>query len=151
VIDGASELEAAVSDGGDPRRLRNFLAALSEVLRARSLSTLLLKETNRLVASAEIESPADELTVLADNVLLLQQMSLRGRLRRVLTVIKVRYSAHDVHLREFEIAPPGGLRVLAPIESDSGVLEDAARRLDPSADAGAGDVVVVDPVQREPR
>jgi hypothetical protein len=57
-------------------------------------------------------------------------MLLRDRVRRVLTVIKVRYSAHDVHLREFEIVPPLGLRVLAPLESDAGVLEDAARRLD---------------------
>ena len=122
------------------------------MLRARGLSTLLLKETNRLVASAEIESPTDELTVLADNVLLLQQMSLRGRLRRVLTAIKVRYSAHDVHLREFEIAPPGGLRVLAPIESDSGVLEDAARRQDLSTatNVGAGDVAA-GPVHGERR
>jgi circadian clock protein KaiC len=129
VLDGAAELEAAVSDGGDPRRLRNYLAALSESLRARGVSALILKESARLVAP-ELEAPADELSVLADNVLLLQQMLLRGRVRRVLTVVKVRYSAHDVHLREFEIVPPVGLRVLAPIESDSGVLEDAARRQD---------------------
>jgi circadian clock protein KaiC len=129
VLDGAAELEAAVSDGGDPRRLRNYLAALSEALRARGVSALILKESARLVAP-ELDAPADELSVLADNVLLLQQMLLRGRVRRVLTVVKVRYSAHDVHLREFQIVPPAGLRVLAPIESDSGVLEDAARRQD---------------------
>ena len=129
VLDGAAELEAAVADGGDPRRLRNYLAALSEALRARGVTALILKESARLVAP-ELEAPADELSVLADNVLLLQRMLLRDRVRRVLTVVKVRYSAHDVHLREFEIVPPLGLRVLAPIESDSGVLEDAARRLD---------------------
>jgi circadian clock protein KaiC len=78
-------------------------------------------------------------------------MSLRGRLRRVLTVVKVRYSAHDVHLREFEIAPPGGLRVLAPIESESGVLEDAARRLDASRDAGNGDAAGPTPAPRGPQ
>jgi circadian clock protein KaiC len=125
VIDSSTELEAAAAADDDPGRLRNYLAALAEVLRERGTSTLLLKETSRLV-TPELEAPADALAILAENVLLLRQLPLRGRLRRVLSALKVAYSAHDVRVREFEITPPEGVRVLGPLESDGEVLAEVA-------------------------
>jgi circadian clock protein KaiC len=113
VIDGVGELEEAVLDGGDPRRLRNYLAALVEMLRARGVTALLLKEARRLVA-LQVEAETDDTAVVVDNVLLLQQLSRDGRLRRVLSAPKVRFSAHDERVRDFEIAPPAGIRVLGP-------------------------------------
>ena len=45
---------------------------------------------------------------------------LPGRLHRVLSVPKMRFSAHDVALREYTIRAPGGLHVLEPEESEEG-------------------------------
>jgi len=39
----------------------------------------------------------------------------------------MRFSAHDVALREFTITAPQGMQVLAPLESGLGVLADIAR------------------------
>jgi circadian clock protein KaiC len=74
------------------------------------------------VVSAELDLSADLLSVAAENVIWLQQLTLRSRLHRVISVPKMRYSAHDVTLREFVIAPPAGIRVLDPLESGPDVL-----------------------------
>jgi circadian clock protein KaiC len=113
VIDGMGELEEAVLDGGDPRRLRNYLAALVVALRARGVTALVLKEAQRLVA-LQVEAEADDTAAVADNVLLLQRLTGGSRLRRVLSAPKVRYSAHDDRVVDFVIAAPEGIRMLTP-------------------------------------
>ena len=60
--------------------------------------------------------------------MLLQQLTYQARLLRVLSVLKMRFSAHDVTLREFRIASPGGLRVLATTETGGDTLEGIARQ-----------------------
>jgi circadian clock protein KaiC len=52
----------------------------------------------------------------------LQQLAYRGQLHRVLSVLKLRFSAHDHSLREFTIAPPDGINVLSPLESGRQLL-----------------------------
>jgi circadian clock protein KaiC len=140
VIDSISELEEAVADGGDARRLRNYLTALNEVLRTRGVTALILREASRLISS-QLEATVDGLAMLSDNVLLLQQLTTVGTLRRVLSILKMRFSAHDVQMREFEIAPPGGIRLLTPPQSGDSVLDDVARQQEretrPGRDPGA--------------
>jgi circadian clock protein KaiC len=136
VVDSIAELERAVGEGADARRVPDYLAALVEALQTRGVTTLFTKETGSL-AAAELDLTADLVSVIAANVIWLQQVIGGGRLHRVLSVPKMRYSAHDVTLREFVIAAPAGIEVLAPYESDRGALADIARRQDmPAPDAG---------------
>jgi len=121
IVDSVGTLERAVAEGSDHRRVATYLAALIEALRRRGVTTLLVKETASLTGSA-LELGADTLALMAANVVWLQQIAYRGRLHRVLSVPKMRYSAHDVALREFTISAPEGLRVLAPFQSGSEVL-----------------------------
>jgi len=127
IVDSITELERAAARSGDAGRVDDYLAALIEALRVRGITSLFVKETRRLVA-ADIDVSADAIAVLAENVLLLQQVTYRERLHRVLSVLKMRFSAHDMLLREFSIAPPAGIRVLAPFESATGVLSGIARQ-----------------------
>jgi circadian clock protein KaiC len=122
VIDSVAELERAVLRGADPQRLEDYLGALLHALRRRNVTALLLKETDKVVA-ATLELSADALSVLAENVLLLQQVPYQGHLHRVLSVLKLRFSDHDTAIREFRIHSPEGIQVLAPFESGTGVLE----------------------------
>lgn len=55
---------------------------------ARSVTLLTIKETPKAV-STEIDFSADTLTVLAENVLFLQQLTTARRLHRVLSVVKI--------------------------------------------------------------
>lgn len=135
VVDSVTELERAAMRSGDPGRVDDYLAAMVEALRRRGTTSLFVKETQRILA-AQIDVSADAISVIAENVLLLQQVTYRERLHRVLSVLKMRFSAHDTLLREFVIAPPAGIRVLAPLESDADVLSGIARQQGGTTAAG---------------
>jgi circadian clock protein KaiC len=113
VIDSVAELERAVAAGGDPERLMDYLAALMEELRTRRVTPLFIKEGAHVVA-AELNLVADALAVLAENLIVLQHLADGVRLRRVLSVLKMRFSGYDVLLREFAIAPEAGIRLVEP-------------------------------------
>lgn len=132
VVDSVLELERAVAESGDRDRADGYMAALVKAVRRRGISALFLRETRQVVAQG-VEFAADELSVLAENVLLQQQISYRAQLHRVLSVIKMRFSAHDVALREYIIAPPAGIRVLTPVESGTDFLAGIVRQQDANA------------------
>jgi circadian clock protein KaiC len=121
VIDSILELERAVGESSGQARVPNYMAALLAVLRIRGVTLLAIKETPKMVTT-ELDFSTDALSVLAENVLLLQQLAYRGQLHRVLSVLKMRFSNHDHALREFLITSHGGIRVLTPDESGREVL-----------------------------
>lgn len=126
VVDSVAELERAILRGLDPGRLEDYLAAFLRAMRARRVTALLLKETDKALA-ATLDFSADPLSVLAENVLLLQQLPYRGQLHRILSILKLRFSDHDTTLREFRINAPMGVEVLEPFESNLGVLAGITR------------------------
>lgn len=136
VVDSLSAVERAVHETSAVRRTANYLGALVEALRMRGVSTLFIKEGESLV-SPTLALTADLSSVIAANVLWLEQLTDREQLRSVLSVPKMRFSAHDVTLREFTITAPQGIRVLTPLESAPGVPAGRVRRPGPPAAAGA--------------
>ena len=117
VIDSVGELERAVRETSDAGRIPGFFAALLEALRARGATTLLIRETG-MVVSDGLRLEADMASLRSASVIWLQQISRGGRLRRMLSVPKMRFSAHDLALREYTIAAPEGLRVLGPLKGE---------------------------------
>jgi circadian clock protein KaiC len=134
VIDSIAELERTVARG-DPGRVGDYLAALVEALRARRLTTLVLKDTAALI-TADLAVAGDTLSVLAENVVVLQLVTYRNQLHRVVSVPKMRFSAHELRLREFTITAPTGIQVRAPGDSEAGVLAGIARQQGGPAAAG---------------
>ena len=127
IIDSIAEFERMLLRSGDASRLEDYLAALLLALRSRQVTALMLKETDKAVAPT-LDFSADVLSVLAENVLLLQQVPFQGQLHRILSILKLRFSEHDPSLREFEIKAPQGVRMLGRAESGLGVLEGIAYR-----------------------
>ena len=125
VVDSIGDLERAVTEGSDGRRVANYLAALVEALQARGVTTVFTKESGA-ATGAELNLSSDPIAVAAANVVWLRQMHHRERLKRVLSVAKMRFSAHDDTLRPFTIVPPKGIDVFAPFESDDGTLSGIA-------------------------
>ncbi|HET8909523.1 MAG TPA: ATPase domain-containing protein [Ktedonobacterales bacterium] len=123
VVDSIAELERTIARGLDPARLEDYLAAFLRALRALKVTPLLVKESDRALAPT-LDFSTDRLSVLAENLILLQQVPYKGKLHRVLSILKVRLSAHDNTLREFRIAPPKGIDVLEVFESEVGMLQD---------------------------
>jgi circadian clock protein KaiC len=141
VVDSVSQWERAVGEGSDPRRIPNFLAALVEVLRARGVTALIVREDGRLTAGDDAPS-VDALAMLVENVVWLREVTVRQRVHRVLSFPKLRFMPHDSNLYEFAIAPPDGFRVEGPFRADSGVL-DALLEQDLAAAGSLGRTIVV--------
>jgi circadian clock protein KaiC len=136
VIDSVAELERAILHSPNPQRLEDYLAALLQALRRRNVTALLLKETDKVVA-ASLELSADALSLLAENVLLLQHVPYQGYLHRILSIPKLRFSDHDTAIREFRIHAPEGFQVLTPLESGAGMLEGIGQEQEWKALGGA--------------
>lgn len=140
VIDSVAELERAISRGLDPQRLEDYLAALLQALRRRNVTSLILKETDKVI-TASLGLSADALSVLAENVVMIQHYPYRGHLHRIITIPKLRFSDHDTAIREFRIHAPEGLEVLATFESGEGVLEGIANQQERQARGDANDAL----------
>ncbi len=81
--------------------------------------TLLVVAQHGLLGSG-MQTPVDA-SYLADSVILLRYFESQGRLRRVISVIKKRSSAHEDTLRELRMGP-SGLWVGEPLQNFHGVL-----------------------------
>jgi circadian clock protein KaiC len=127
VVDSVAELERAVEDSVDSRRVPNYMAALLAALRIRGITAIFIKETDEVVSS-ELTLASDALSVLAENVIWLQQIKYADRLRRVISVVKMRFSAHDASVRELVIGPPEGIKVRLLSETEEGLLQGIARQ-----------------------
>jgi hypothetical protein len=88
----------------------------------------------------DLELETDLSSEVAENVVWLQGMIYRERFYRLLSVLKMRFSPHDLTLREFTITAPAGIEVRPPFESERGVLAGIEREqgeFRPSAIAAA--------------
>jgi circadian clock protein KaiC len=125
-VDSIVEVERAARWADGTERVTEFLSAVVEALRIRGVTTLFTREISKL-EGVELDFSDTPVSVLAENVLLLRQVEYRAKLYRALSVLKMRYSAYDSSVREFTIAPPEGIQVLAPFESGAGILTGIAQ------------------------
>jgi circadian clock protein KaiC len=102
-VDG---LGGFIETAADPGRISSFFAALANELRAQGVTTLYTLETRDLVGS-DVLMPVNGISSLVENLLLLRFVEHEARLRRLLTVVKVRDSDHDPRLRELLISDRG--------------------------------------------
>ena len=98
VIDSVSDIEAAA---GDEHRFREYLYSLVQRLSRRGVGVLLTLEVAELFRIDRIRPSG--VASLCDNVVLLQYANDGARIRRTLTVLKTRASAHDPGIRNFDI------------------------------------------------
>jgi circadian clock protein KaiC len=102
-IDGLTGFTSAAFD---PSRIGHFFAALANELRVLGVTTFYSLEVPDILGPA-IRAPIDDLSSLAENLILLRYIELRSQLYRLISVIKVRDSDFDPSLREFTIDSEG--------------------------------------------
>ncbi|WP_224241634.1 ATPase domain-containing protein [Hyalangium gracile] len=108
-----------------PTRARAFFGALLIQLRTMGVTSLFTRKISKLVGP-ELDFSESPLATIAENLLFLRHVELRGRLHRVMSILNLRNSRYDTSLREFEIRDEG-LRVLEPLHSAEGLLTGVAR------------------------
>ena len=122
VVDSIVGLEQTIVD---KERAASFLNALVVALRGLDVTTLMTKEVSKL-AGPELDFSDTPITVAIENFIFLRFVELRGRLHRILSVLKMRDSTYDGDVREFTISQ-SGFMVLAPVSSAEGLLTGMAR------------------------
>lgn len=85
-----------------PERLGAFYRAVANEMRALGVTAMYTMEVPELMGPV-LRSPIPRVTALSENLLLLRYVEHDGRLKRLISVMKVRGSAFDPRLREFEI------------------------------------------------
>jgi len=88
----------------DEERITHFMAALTNELRGLGVTALYTSELHDLFGN-RVSLPAQGMSSLAENALLLRLVERDRQLARMLTVIKLRDSDYDGTQRELRIAP----------------------------------------------
>ncbi len=102
-IDG---LEPFAKEVIDPERTTRFLSALLNALRDKHITSIITEQTNTLFGP-DLHSPIKGAEAIFDNLVFLRFVELNGRLRRLLSILKMRDSDNDPFLREFVISSKG--------------------------------------------
>jgi circadian clock protein KaiC len=108
-------------------RSADYLAALHLLLASAGITSLFLLEIPPF-QGFQVSLDDVPIGVLSENVIVIQHYETRGMLRRLLAVLRMRFSKYDRTIREL-IFEDGAVRVLRPEESTPGVLQAAAEGL----------------------
>jgi circadian clock protein KaiC len=129
VIDSLNGYQAAMPE---EQALVLHMHELLQYLNRQGASTFLTVAQHGLVG--DMKSPVD-VTYLADTVILLRYFEAMGRVRRAISVIKKRTSAHEDTIREYKI-DSRGITVGEPLMGFQGVLRGV-----PELVRGAGELL----------
>ena len=102
VIDAVGDLAAAANDA---QRLHDYLYSLIQHFAARGVTTMLTLESGEGLTSAS-SITEQRFSYMSDNLLHLTWSTDRGS-RRMIRIVKMRGSAHEHAMREFEIGAKG--------------------------------------------
>ena len=118
VIDSLSGFELAVA----PSFREDFRESLYRTIATLTATGITVMMTVEVLQSfTDLRFSPHEISFLADNLIIQRYVEMEGQLRRVLAVLKMRGSAHDAHLRLYEITNHG-LRIGGFLEQYRGIL-----------------------------
>ena len=127
VIDSLNGYQAAMPE---EKALILHMHELLQYLNRQGVSTFLTVAQHGLVG--DMQSPVD-VTYLADTVILLRYFEALGRVRRAMSVIKKRTSAHEDTIREFRINEHG-ISLGEPLIGFQGVLRGVSELMSKGAE-----------------
>src|SRR5262249_31594844 len=110
LLDSVVELEQAIPD---EHRRRTALVCFAEQMRAREVTALVTREMNQMVGP-ELDFSDSPLAILGENLVLLRFVEFRSELYRIVSILKMRDTAHDRTIRQYEISEQG-LKVLTSV------------------------------------
>ena len=99
-------LDGFRQDAFDPSRTIRFMTALLGELRAREITTIMIDETMK-PSGPEMEMRVEGISALVENLFLFEYMTVGPRMRRLLSIVKQRASAHETSAREFFLTGRG--------------------------------------------
>lgn len=102
-MDGYAGLQESAIE---PERLTRYVSSLANEMRALG-ATLIVTIESRNILGASMELPSKGLSSLLEGLVLLRYAEVEGRVRRLISVTKIRDSEFDPFLREFTVGARG--------------------------------------------
>ncbi|MDB4907747.1 MAG: putative circadian clock protein KaiC [Gemmatimonadetes bacterium] len=124
-LDSLSALEHV----GTAKAFREFVIGLTSYIKHEEITGLFTSTTASLMGGDSITET--HISTLTDSIILLRYVEMFGEMKRGLTVLKMRGSAHDKAIREFTI-DKGGMRMGQPFRNVTGILAGSPVHLSPS-------------------
>jgi len=115
VIDSLSALERVAS----PKGFREFMIALTSLLKDRRICTVLTAATS--ATFSEIAETGTHVSTITDAIILLRYVEFYGEIRRGITLLKMRGSDHDREIHEFTVTS-GGMEIGDTFRNINGIL-----------------------------
>ena len=116
IVDSAAELERGIAPD---ERKAEFFAALTTYLRGQGVTACLTLDVPKTVGQ-DLDLVGTPFSVLAENLVLLRDVEYLGQPHRVVSVLKMRFSAYDRSIREYEPVPGHGIQVLGVAPATAG-------------------------------
>lgn len=113
-FDSISALERISSARG----FREFLLAVTSYIKQKEITGLFIATTSMLIGGAT--ATESHISTLMDTIVLLRYVEIRGEIRRGISVLKMRGSAHERDVREFVI-DDAGMQIGAPFRNVASV------------------------------
>ena len=114
-VDSLSALERTAS----LRSFREFIITLTSQLKRDEIAGLFTSTTPSLLGGGSVTEK--HISTLTDSIILLRYVESFGRMRRSMTVLKMRGSEHDTAIREYTIDHEG-MHIGEPFRDVSGIL-----------------------------
>ena len=114
-VDNLSALERVASARG----LRDFIIGMSSFVKQREITSLFTATSRTLVGGSSITEA--HISTISDTIVVLRYAEMDGEIRRAITLLKMRGSAHDTRIREFSINAEG-MQVGAAFVHGIGIL-----------------------------
>ena len=129
-IDGLAGLRRAVVY---PERIGPFFTSLSNELRARGVTTIVSEDARGLFGPG-VDTPADGTTAMVESIVFLRYEEYGTRLRRLISLIKMREGRYDSSVRELSISERG----LAVVDGPDRIVGRSPRKRKPRSSRKRG-------------
>ena len=119
---------SALENVGTTKAFREFVIGLTSFIKHQEITGLFTSTTGSLMGGDSITE--SHISTLTDSIILLRYVEMFGEMKRGLTVLKMRGSAHDKAIREFTIGK-GGMQMGRPFRNVTGILSGAPMHISP--------------------
>ena len=119
---------SALENVGTVKAFREFVIGLTSFIKHQEITGLFTSTTGSLMGGDSITE--SHISTLTDSIILLRYVEMFGEMKRGLTVLKMRGSAHDKAIREFTIGK-GGMQMGRAFRNVTGILSGSPMHISP--------------------
>jgi circadian clock protein KaiC len=119
---------SALENVGTIKAFREFVIGLTSFIKHKEITGMFTSTTGSLMGGDSITE--SHISTLTDSIVLLRYVEMFGEMKRGLTVLKMRGSAHDKAIREFTIGK-GGMQMGRAFRNVTGILTGSPMHVSP--------------------